>query len=51
MNVIWGTAPTAEAAVGAVAEAGKQGEMMIMSSYENQAMLDAMNKGGTLPAC
>lgn len=45
MNVIWGTAPTAEAAVGAVAEAGKQGEMMIMSSYENQAMLDSLNRG------
>jgi protein TorT len=45
MNVIWGTAPTAEAAIGAVQEAGKQGEMMIMSSYENQAMLDALNRG------
>ena len=47
MNVIWGSAPTAEAAVGAVAQAGKK-DMMIMSSYENQAMLDALNKGEIL---
>lgn len=44
MTVIWGTAPTAEAAIGAVAEIGREGEIMIMSSYENQAMLDAMNR-------
>ncbi len=44
MNVIWGSAPTAEAAVGAVAESGKS-DMTIMSSYENQAMLDALNRG------
>ncbi len=43
MNVIWGTAPTAEAAIGAVADAGLEDKMIIMSSYENQAMLDAMN--------
>jgi protein TorT len=48
MNVIWGTAPTAEAAIGAVAEAGRQGEITIISSYENQAMLDAMNRGDIL---
>jgi periplasmic protein TorT len=47
MNVIWGTAPTAEAAIGAVAEAGRA-DMKIMSSYENQAMLDALNKGEIL---
>lgn len=41
MTVIWGTAPTAEAAIGAVAEAGRD-DILIMSSYENQAMLDAM---------
>uniref|UniRef100_UPI002FE0156B substrate-binding domain-containing protein n=1 Tax=Pseudoxanthobacter sp. TaxID=1925742 RepID=UPI002FE0156B len=45
MNVIWGSAPTAEAAIGAVAEAGKQGEIKIISSYENQALLDALNRG------
>ena len=47
MNVIWGTAPTAEAAIGAVAEAGRT-DMKIMSSYENQAMLDALNRGDVL---
>lgn len=44
MNVIWGTAPTAEAAIAAVAEVGREGEILIMSSYENQAMLDALNR-------
>jgi protein TorT len=44
MNVIWGTAPTAEAAVGAVAEAGRN-DIKIISSYENQAMLDALKRG------
>jgi len=39
MNVIWGCAPAAEAAIGAVAEAGRSG-VLIESSYENQAMLD-----------
>ncbi len=47
MNVIWGCAPAAEAAVGAVAQAGRK-DMLIMSSYENQAMLDALNKGEIL---
>ena len=47
MNVIWGCAPAAEAAVGAVAQAGRKG-VLIMSSYENQAMLDALNKGEIL---
>ena len=48
MNVIWGTAPTAEAAIAAVAEVGREGEILIMSSYENQAMLDALNRGDIL---
>ena len=48
MNVIWGSAPTAEAAIGAVAEIGREGEMLIMSSYENQAMLEAMKSGEIL---
>jgi len=47
MNVIWGCAPAAEAAIGAVAQAGKK-DVLIMSSYENQAMLDALNKGEIL---
>ncbi|MEZ5931926.1 MAG: TMAO reductase system periplasmic protein TorT [Alphaproteobacteria bacterium] len=48
MNVIWGTAPTAEAAMAAVAEVGRIGEIQIMSSYENQAMLDALERGDIL---
>lgn len=47
MNVIWGSAPTAEAAIGAVAQAGKR-DISIISSYENQAMLDALKKGEIL---
>lgn len=43
MNVIWGCSPAAEAAIGAVRQAGKP-NMLILSSYENQAMLDALNK-------
>jgi protein TorT len=48
MNVIWGTAPTAEAGMAAVAEVGREGEILIISSYENQAMLDALNRGDIL---
>jgi protein TorT len=47
LNVIWGCAPAAEAAIGAVAQAGRKG-VLIISSYENQAMLDALNKGEIL---
>lgn len=47
MTVIWGSAPTAEAAIGAVAQAGRK-EVSILSSYENQALLDALNKGEIL---
>ena len=47
LNVIWGCAPAAEAAIGAVAQAGKTDDL-IMSSYENQAMLDALKKGEIL---
>lgn len=47
MNVIWGCAPAAEAAIGAVRQAGRN-NVQILSSYENQAMLDAMNKGEIL---
>lgn len=43
MNVIWGCAPAAEAAIGAVRQAGRK-DVQIISSYENQAMLDALNK-------
>jgi protein TorT len=47
MNVIWGCAPAAEAAIGAVRQAGRS-NTLIISSYENQAMLDALNKGEIL---
>ena len=47
MNVIWGCAPAAEAAIGAVQQAGRK-DILIMSSYENQAMLDALNRGEIL---
>jgi protein TorT len=48
MEIIWGTAPTAEAAIGAVAEIGRKDNLLILSSYENQAMLDALNRGDIL---
>jgi len=47
MNVIWGCAPAAEAAIGAVSQAGRK-DTLIMSSYENQAMLEALQKGEIL---
>jgi protein TorT len=47
MTVIWGSAPAAEAAMGAVAQAGRQ-DVTVMSSYENQAMLDATKHGDIL---
>lgn len=47
LTVIWGTAPTAEAAIGAVAESGREQDVKILSTYENQAMLDAL-KAGTI---
>jgi protein TorT len=47
MTVIWGAAVAAEAALGAVAQAGRQ-DITIMSSYENQAMLDATRRGDIL---
>lgn len=47
MTAIWGTAPTAEAAVGAVADAGRK-NMAIVSSYENQAMLKLVRDGKVL---
>ncbi|WP_254799428.1 TMAO reductase system periplasmic protein TorT [Falsochrobactrum tianjinense] len=47
MNVIWGGAPTAEAAIGAVEDAGRD-DVMIVSSYENQTMLDSVSTGEVL---
>ncbi|WP_434724125.1 TMAO reductase system periplasmic protein TorT [Mesorhizobium sp. RIZ17] len=47
VNVIWGGAPTAEAAIGAVADASLS-NVTIMSSYENQTMLKAVKDGSVL---
>lgn len=47
MNVIWGGAPTAEAAIGARADAGRE-DVTIISSYENQTMLKAVQDGTVL---
>jgi len=47
MTVIWGGAPTAEAAIGAVADAGRD-DVTIISSYENQTILGAVQKGDIL---
>ncbi len=47
MNVIWGGAPTAEAAIGAVADAGRD-DVTIIASYENQTMLSAVKEGKVL---
>ena len=47
MTVIWGGAPTAEAAIGAVADAGRD-DVTIIASYENQTMLSAVKEGKVL---
>ena len=45
MNAIWGTAPTAEAAIGALKDAGRK-NVTIVASYENPTMLKAVKDGG-----
>ena len=47
MNVIWGCAPAAEAAIGAVAEAGRK-DVVIESSYFNQAMYNDLKSDQVL---
>lgn len=47
LTVIWGGAPAAEAAIGAVADAGRD-DVTIMGSYENQTMLAATSEGKVL---
>lgn len=47
MTVIWGGAPTAEAAIGAVIDAGRD-DVTIIASYENQTMLNAVETGKVL---
>ncbi len=44
MTAIWGGAPTAEAAIGAVKEAGLE-NVAIVASYENETMLKAVKDG------
>lgn len=44
MTAIWGTGPTIEASVGAVAEAGKK-NMILLSSYADQSSIDLLKKG------
>lgn len=44
LNVLWGSATMVEAAIGAIREAGRA-DVKLLSAYENQAMLDALNKG------
>ncbi|RWD98750.1 MAG: TMAO reductase system periplasmic protein TorT [Mesorhizobium sp.] len=45
VSVLWGAPPAVEAAVGAVDNAGLGGKVDLVSSYENQAMLDLLRKG------
>jgi periplasmic protein TorT len=43
MNLIWGTAPTVEAAIGAVADANRS-DIHIMAEYGTREMLDLLRK-------
>lgn len=45
MDIIWGTPPTAEAAIGVLAEAKLSKKVRIVAENENQAMLDGVRKG------
>lgn len=45
VSVLWGAPPAIEAAVGAVANAGLEEKVELVSSYENQAMLDMLKAG------
>jgi protein TorT len=45
VSVLWGAPPAIEAAVGAVDNAGLSGKVDLVSSYENQAMLDLLRSG------
>ncbi len=44
LKAIWGGAPAAEAAIGAVEEAGYD-DVTIVASYENQTMVDSLKSG------
>lgn len=45
VSVIWGAPPAIEASVGAVLNAGLEDQIQLVSSYENQAMLDMLRSG------
>ncbi|WP_019171754.1 TMAO reductase system periplasmic protein TorT [Pseudaminobacter salicylatoxidans] len=45
LKAIWGTGPTIEGAVGAVAEAGLSGSMVLVSSYADQSSIDLLKAG------
>lgn len=45
LNAIWGTGPTVEGAVGAVAEAGLSDSMVIISSYADQSSINLLKEG------
>ena len=47
LGIVWGGAAAAEAAVSAVADAGRS-DVIIMSSYENQTMLKLVKEGKVL---
>jgi protein TorT len=50
LNLIYGTGPTTEAAVGAIAEAGRTGEVQIICSFVNSAIIDMIKSGEVLAA-
>lgn len=45
VSIIWGAPPAIEAAVSAVADAGRDADISLVSSYENQAMLGLLKAG------
>lgn len=47
ISAIWGSAPTIEAAVGVLADSGRE-DVQLISSYQNQAMLNMMKQGQIL---
>jgi periplasmic protein TorT len=48
MNLIYGPSPTAEAAIGAVAQAGRQDQVKIFSAFPNTAIIDALRRGDVM---
>lgn len=48
LSIIWGTAPTIEAAIRVLAETGRSDDVALMASYENQAMLSATERNQIL---